>query len=193
MSACQDAWAMLSFDEHVRGMAASDDTHTGQCTIQILHYMVCEHGTSDMLRNFKYMGLLRNRYGVAFDMDEVNAHMYKATQTGKYANKSDECDIMWHFNEWLQNARKARHNLDALQHLALEHGRNIYLEFTVMGGGNELSKDAMLCGQWCIDVLLKYLCEDVGLHSDVLLVSSDTRQHDEDTAGTEAASCSTIT
>lgn len=187
MAVCNDAWAMLSFDEHVRGIAAHDHTCTGKCTTRILNYMVCAHGTDDMLRNFKRMQLLRNKHGVAMDMDGVNAYMHKATQTGECGNKSDKCDILWHFNEWLQGAREFRHNLSDLKRLARTHGRNIYLEFRVMGGGEEQYKDATLCGQWCIDVLLKYLCHDVGLSSDVLLYSSDTIQDDDEAAGTAAA------
>ena len=167
-------WPMLGFEEHVRGMAAMDTTRTGKCTPHILNYMVCAHGIDDMLQNFERMRLLQNKHGVALDMSGVNAYMHRAIQTGKCGNKSDKCDVMWHFNSWLKDARQAKHDIGALQALARKHGRNIYLEFRVMGGGEEQEKDATLCGQWCIDVLLRYLCEDVGLSGDIVLVSSDT-------------------
>lgn len=174
MTQCADAWAMLNFEEHVRGMAARDNTQSGKCTIAILNYMVCGHGVDDLLRNFFGMQLFCNPHGVALDIDGTNAYMHKAAQTGEYGNKSDKCDIMWMFTVWLQAARQTLTDLRGLQNLAKKHGRNIYLEFRVMGGGEENAKQANLCSQWCIDVLLQYLCRDVQLPIDALLVSGDS-------------------
>ena len=179
MAACNDTWAMLNFHDHVRDMAMRDKTKTGKCTTQILDYIVCAQGIDDMLRNFEHMQLLRNKHGVATDMPSVNAYMLEARMTGDCGNKSDMCDVAWHFNEWLHKARQSKDNLIQLQKLARIHGRNVYLEFRVMGGGEEQPKDASLCGQWCVDVLLRYLCEDVGLCSNILLISSDSFSYEE--------------
>lgn len=179
---------MVNFERHVVALAAADKTQTGQRTRHILAYMVHGGGTNDFLLALGDAGALNNQHGVATEMDEVNRFLVQSMRLGVGGNKADACDVEWHLGEWLRGSREADGDLQTLQRLAVQHGRNTYLEFCVMGGDGV---DGAVCGQWAIDMVLGPLCDDVGLSTSVLL--GPTRRCYDAPAATDSVGVSTIT